>query len=253
MRTTPRRSRRLAAFCVVAGVFVALTTALAAPSGRPGRATQRLLSKLKSVDGVGSGLDADTLRGLTPEALLRQQAVVEGPPGPTGASGPAGAQGVPGPTGPAGVEGPAGPTGPPGPQGPEGPPGSEGPPGPTLGALGDKCPDGMVNAGAYCVDSESQPHSPGMDVGQTWMMAAVSCRKASKRLCSAAEWFAACDEGLLKFPQESECESEVLDSLWEDGGQRTALVGSLGSCPGRCDLGSARFTGVFQIGFRCCQ
>src|SRR5262249_27437567 len=47
-----------------------------------------------TVDGAGSGLDADTVRGMTVDQL--KASVTPGPPGPQGLPGPTG---VPGPTG----------------------------------------------------------------------------------------------------------------------------------------------------------
>ena len=74
---------------------------------------KKMLDQLKGVDGVGSGLDADTLQGMTLEQLFSKQK--QGPQGPIGAPG---SQGSRGDTGPAGARGLAGP------QGPKGDPGS---------------------------------------------------------------------------------------------------------------------------------
>jgi hypothetical protein len=49
---------------------------------------RKVLEKLKLVDGRGSGLDADTVQGMTPTQLLAEVA-----PGPTGPPGPAGPPG----------------------------------------------------------------------------------------------------------------------------------------------------------------
>jgi hypothetical protein len=54
-----------------------------APSSTP--SATEALEELKAVDGAGSGLDADTVRGLAPEQLR-----VPGPPGPQGDQGPPG-------------------------------------------------------------------------------------------------------------------------------------------------------------------
>jgi hypothetical protein len=48
-------------------VLIALACALPAHAGR--KADRRLLERLKRVDGSGSGLDADTVRGRTPDQM----------------------------------------------------------------------------------------------------------------------------------------------------------------------------------------
>src|SRR5262249_41037070 len=51
---------------------------------------QKTLNQIKKVDGAGSGLDADLLRGLTPDQLRGQTGPqgAQGPPGPIGPSNP---------------------------------------------------------------------------------------------------------------------------------------------------------------------
>src|SRR5262249_29667891 len=51
---------------------------------------QKTLNQIKKVDGAGSGLDADTVRGLTPDQMRGQTGPqgVQGPPGPMGPSNP---------------------------------------------------------------------------------------------------------------------------------------------------------------------
>jgi hypothetical protein len=57
------RARRL----LVVGAVPLLVAAPVAYAGR--KADQRLLQRLERVDGAGSGLDADTVRGLSPEQM----------------------------------------------------------------------------------------------------------------------------------------------------------------------------------------
>ena len=124
-----------------------------------------ILDVIKTVDGAGSGLDADTVDGIQGSVFLRNDAPTDTSfistdlltvydvsesrwelgtvanialAGPTGPTGPAGADGAAGPTGPTGPVGPTGPAGadstvagPPGPAGPTGPTGPVGPTGPT--------------------------------------------------------------------------------------------------------------------------
>jgi hypothetical protein len=51
---------------VGAALGMAVAVPIAAQSRRQLKQAQKLLSQLELVDGVGSGLDADSLQGLTP-------------------------------------------------------------------------------------------------------------------------------------------------------------------------------------------
>jgi hypothetical protein len=74
--------RRIAiGFCVL---LIAAPAVVDAGSQKKGR---RLLRLLSTVDGQGSGLDADTVRGRTVEEIIAAE--VTGPPGPPGPPGPA--------------------------------------------------------------------------------------------------------------------------------------------------------------------
>ena len=53
--------------------MIVATLALAAPALAGGRkAAEKLLHQIEQVDGAGSGLDADTVRGMTPDAIAAQ-------------------------------------------------------------------------------------------------------------------------------------------------------------------------------------
>lgn len=138
---SPRRSSVIALGFVVG---LAVTSPIAAESQRQIRQAQKVLAKIKLVDGAGSGLDADSVQGITPAQL--QASLTPGPQGPIGPQGPAGAKGEPGPPGPQGAQGPSGPAG--GPPGPQGPPGFQGEPGPTgpPGPQGAQGPPGPASA-----------------------------------------------------------------------------------------------------------
>jgi hypothetical protein len=49
-----------------------LAVAIAVPAVAGSKADQRLLKRLKKVDGAGSGLDADTVRGRTPDDMTAE-------------------------------------------------------------------------------------------------------------------------------------------------------------------------------------
>ena len=65
-------------------------TAVAQSKGQVKKAG-KLLSKIKLVDGAGSGLDADMVQGMTPAQI--QASLTPGPPGPPGPQGPVGPSG----------------------------------------------------------------------------------------------------------------------------------------------------------------
>jgi hypothetical protein len=50
------------------------------------------------------------------------------------------------------------------------------------------CPPGTVDAGAYCIEIQRR------EGAATWSEAAVICRQAGLRLCTPAEWCAACED-----------------------------------------------------------
>jgi len=62
-----RASRRVVTVGVLLGLVVAVP--LGAQSPKQLNKARKLLEKIKAVDGAGSGLDADTLQGMTPAAL----------------------------------------------------------------------------------------------------------------------------------------------------------------------------------------
>jgi hypothetical protein len=71
------------------------TAVILDPSSTPSPGPGETLEAVKAVDGAGSGLDADTVQGLTPEDLRAGQGP-QGDRGPQGKQGVQGAQGVPG-------------------------------------------------------------------------------------------------------------------------------------------------------------
>jgi len=163
-----------------------------------------ILDVIKTVDGAGSGLDADTVDGIQGSVFLRNDAPTDTSfistdlltvydvsesrwelgtvanialAGPTGPTGPAGADGAAGPTGPTGPVGPTGPAGadstvagPPGPAGADGATGPTGPAGPTgpVGPTGPAGADGAAGPpGPAGADGATGPTGPTGPVGPT--------------------------------------------------------------------------------------
>src|SRR5262245_21497424 len=75
------------------------------PSAAQSKKALKTLSLLRQVDGRGSGLDADTLQGLSLSQILANE--TPGPKGDGGPPGPPGERGAAGDTGPAGPPGPS--------------------------------------------------------------------------------------------------------------------------------------------------
>jgi len=65
-----KRGRWIAAVALGVAVGVGAALPIAAQSQKQLKQARKLLEKLKLVDGAGSGLDADTLRGMAPSAFL---------------------------------------------------------------------------------------------------------------------------------------------------------------------------------------
>jgi hypothetical protein len=65
-------------------------------------------------------------------------------------------------------------------------------------AVRDRCPEGMVSVVTperhFCIDRYEWPDTAGKQptAGYSWVQAKMACLDAGKRLCSAAEWQAAC-------------------------------------------------------------
>src|SRR5690349_7421110 len=62
--------KRELALVVLAVAAVSAAIAFGATGQKATRADLRLLQRIERVDGTGSGLDADTVRGLTPQQML---------------------------------------------------------------------------------------------------------------------------------------------------------------------------------------
>lgn len=93
--------RQIVALAVACAFGIGVTAV--AQTTKAVKKARKVLEQVKLVDGPGSGLDADTVQGMTPPQL--QASLTPGPQGPAGAAGPPGPQGLAGPQGLPGTSG----------------------------------------------------------------------------------------------------------------------------------------------------
>jgi hypothetical protein len=104
-------------------------------------------------------------------------------------------------------------------------------------ASSSSCPSGYQNAGNYCIETNER------DV-RDWTSAASTCRQNNAQLCTAAQWYAGCND--LSLNNETNNREWVSDLV----SATDAIVMGNGSCG---IFESIAMSGGGGAAFRCCQ